>query len=116
MDNKEYRMDAKKADEILQNVLKAGNKKPASVPVDQIATRKKLARAPYVYGIIVSAIALVLTLLAPLAFARPFLPVSVMTNAQTAGLYLEGSYAIDGQITLHLSQGNLDMRMSPRES
>ena len=109
---KEYKMEAKKAEDILQNVLKAGNKKPSSVPVHQFASRKRLARAPYIYGIVVSSIALVLTLLAPLAFARPFLPVSVTTNAAAAGFYLEGSYAIDGVITLHVSSSDLDLAHS----
>ena len=111
-DYTEYKMDAQKADEILQNVLKAGNKAPSSVPVHQIEAKKKLTKAPYVYGILVSAIALVLVLLAPLAFARPFLPMSVTTSAQAAGFYLEGSYAIDGMITLHVSQKDLDLAHS----
>ena len=109
---KEYKMDAKKADEILQNVLKAGNKAPASVPVHQIAVRKRLARAPYIYGIVVSAIALLLTLLSPLAFAKPFLPMSVTTSASAVGFYLEGSYALDGQITLHVSKSDIDLAHS----
>ena len=109
---REYKMDAKMADDILQNVLKAGNKKPSSVPVYQIELKKKLTKAPYIYGIVISAIALVLTLLAPLAFARPFLPMSVTTSAAQAGFYLEGSYAIDGVITLHVSSADLDLKHS----
>ena len=111
-DYTEYKMDAKTADEILQNVLKAGNKAPSSVPVHQIEIKKKLTKAPYVYGIVVSAIALVLVLLAPLAFAKPFLPMSVTTSAAASGFYLEGSYALDGIITLHLSQADLDLSHS----
>lgn len=111
-DYTEYKMDAKKADEILQNVLKAGHKAPSSVPVHQIATKKKLTKAPYVYGIVVSAIALALVLLSPLAFAKPFLPMSVTTSAAASGFYLEGSYAVDGVITLHVSDADLDLAHS----
>ncbi len=116
MDKREHKLDEKKADEILQKVLQAGNKAPASVPVYQLEKKRRMAKLPFIHGITLSAIALVLTLLAPLFFSEPMLPISVTTPAYQSGLFLEGNYAKDGVLTLKLSTNDIDLEHSYMES
>lgn len=96
---KKYRMNMEQANATLQNVFAACNQTPNTIPFDKLVLRKKLNTRVYNRMIVLTALLLFITFLAPLAVA----PVSVFLSRQPEKVTLLSDSIENGVICLTLS-------------
>ncbi len=112
---KNYKMDMNQADQTLQNVFAACNKTPCTLPFDQLMLRRRMSRLPYIHAITLASCALILTLLSPVAFLPPVLPLQTVSEVQSS-FVLESSHLINGELYLTLSDKHIDLKRTYMET
>ena len=83
-------MDMKSADTALQNVFAACDQTPSSIPFDKLILRQKARTKAFDVLLIVIALIVTLTILAPLPFLC-FKETSVSSSIELAEHYIEGN-------------------------
>ena len=103
-----YKMNRSDAEKTLAHVFEATGKKPNQQPLEKLAVRKKLPSQPYTHGIVLAAVALGFTLLAPLAFLPHRIPMAVSADS-AQGLTVRRNFTDRDLLCLELSFGDLDL-------
>ncbi len=112
---KRYKMDTNTADQTLQNVFSACNKPANTLSVEKLLQNRKMSHAPYIHAIILSAFALILCLLSPLAFIPHGLPLETI-SASGGTITLVGSFEADDYLYIRLSDQNIDLSRTYMET
>mgnify|MGYP003589143039 CR=1 FL=1 len=92
MSNREYKIDDRKAEEILQNIFKKAGKTPNDIKFDKLLLQQKAKIGSLQTAHIIATVILVLTIMSPFAF-RPAL-------SDTAGPELSGDSLNKGMLAV----------------